>query len=139
MPKRALIDTNVLFSVLRRPDSASASRALVEAVLGERLRAVNSTATILELLDVLLRPEFAFSPLAVADFVEVWCELCEWAHPSPSSITLRDPGDQKWMNLLQASHADCLATHNLKDFRPAITAGYPIAKPAEALRLLGIE
>lgn len=136
MSAKVLVDTNVFTAVLASGNARSASARVVENVLQAHWRGVFSTATFLEVTDVLLRPEFGIPRDEVIEFLDALANVVEWQHPQPSPVLLRDEGDQKWLNLLHASKADALITHNLRDFAKARTAGYPVMKPVEAIKTL---
>lgn len=129
---QVLIDTNVVVSAFIGSPTASASRCW-DRVLSGRWQMVLSTATFLEVCEVLER--FADGRGAHETLTELIGEVALWSDPRPSGIILRDPGDQKWLDLLHGSRAAALITYNLRDFAPARRA-FRIVNPADALREL---
>ena len=50
--------------------------------------------------------------------------------------TLRDANDEMVLEVASNGDADCVVTHNLRDFAPAIRLGIAMATPSEVLRRL---
>lgn len=134
---QAIVDTNVWLTALRGLRPGGASQTVVENILSGRWRGILSTATFLEISDVLMRPEFGLPLDLVEAFLGDVGDTCYWASPYPAPATqriiLRDAGDQKWLDLLHSTHANALITYNTADFAPAIRAGYPILRPQDAV------
>ena len=47
---------------------------------------------------------------------------------------LRDPNDEMVLEVASNGDADCIVTHNLRDFAPALELGMAVAAPREVLR-----
>ncbi len=138
MPVRIVLDTNVLDSALR-----SASGASFEVVrrIGMGLFGLHLSVPIaLEYEAVLLRHESVLSlePPQILGFVDYVCSVADlhdihflWRP------MLRDPGDEMVAELAVAARADCVVTHNVRDFGP-LTArfGIPAVTPGAFLRSL---
>jgi predicted nucleic acid-binding protein len=131
------VDTNVWVAYYRTKNPAAASTAIKDKVFNKQWLCGFSEKTIDELSEVLSRPKFAFAREELDRFLLDLGGLAIWQETIQSCPMLaNDPNDQLWLDLLHSlENANALITINLKDFKDAIAAGYPIVDPPNALRL----
>lgn len=138
MLPQLVLDTNVLDSALRSADGASFQ--VVRQIGQGRFDLHLSVPLALEYESVLLRHEAALGldREQILGFVNY---LCSVAHPHDIHFLwrpmLRDPDDEMVAELAIAAGADCVVTHNVRDFA-ALTArfGTPVVTPGAFLRSL---
>lgn len=133
---RVALDTNVLVTFLLSGNSHSAAAKCLDRIGAEVWTQVSSTATWIEYEDVLRRPELGLDAAKVTEFLDALAAMLEWHHATPARVRANDPDDQLWLDLLAGAKATGLVTYNVRDFRNALAAGYPVMRPAEALRVL---
>jgi predicted nucleic acid-binding protein len=131
------VDTNVWVAYYLTQNPKAASTAVKNKVfLGEWSSGL-SEETFTEICQVLARPKFGFDPDALNLFLSKLALVSTWnITPEACPVLANDPNDQLWLDLLHSlENANALITINLKDFKDAIAAGYPIVDPPNALRL----
>lgn len=136
--KRVVLDTSVVASAFR--SSRGASFALLQMVAQRRLIPLVSTALFLEYEDVLQRPSqreaHGFDIPTISDALREIAALCE-----PVDLHFRwrpqlpDPADEMILEVALNGRADCIVTHNIRDFRDAsVRFGVPLMTPGELLQ-----
>ena len=132
---RLVVDTNVLVSALLTPSG-------IPARLLERIQAGGHTllfdARITdEYHRVLNRPEFSFSPVAVAELLSAVQTSGVEVDALPLEVRLPDSDDLAFLEVATAGLADALITGNARHFVPVQGAhGIRVVSPREALELL---
>jgi putative PIN family toxin of toxin-antitoxin system len=135
--KRIVLDTSVIASAFR--SSRGASFILLRLVAERRLVPLVSTALFLEYEDVLSRPEqravHGLDASAVSRAMDGLAALCEAVEPRFSwRPQLSDPNDEMVLEVALNGRADCIVTHNLRDFRGvAPRFGVAVLTPGELL------
>lgn len=119
---RAVIDTCVLVSAFR--SRRGASNRVLRLVAAGKLRPLISTALFLEYEDVLQRPEQRLvSGLSPTDVDAILAALASAAEPVEVHFRWRpqlaDPADEFVLEAAVNGRAQCLVTHNLRDFETA--------------------
>jgi predicted nucleic acid-binding protein len=143
---RVVLDTDVIRCGLQ--SATGASRLLLWAVAEGTLTALVTVATMLELEDVLLRPDsLAATGLTVREavvFLETFITRAEhvtvWRRIRPS---IQDPGDEMFVEALLNGGGDAIVTFNRRDYFDAdrrlasqARTAIPVMSPGEALRRL---
>ncbi|WP_114858410.1 putative toxin-antitoxin system toxin component, PIN family [Azospirillum brasilense] len=114
-PFRAVLDTNILvgYALLGAevPRRSLAIQRSVEAVRA-RGAAFVSDATLAELREVLMRPDFDRYRPAVerAAFLTAFAAEAQWVEPAPVERLCRDPDDDMFLAVALAADADWLVT-----------------------------
>jgi predicted nucleic acid-binding protein len=138
MVQRVLIDTSVLRAGV--VSSAGASRVLLLAALEGEVRAMASTALMLQYEDGLLRPEtLERAGLSARDALDLLDDFCAVCHPVAVDVRWRpqspDAGDDLVIEAAVNGVADVIATYNLRDLpAPAARFGIAAEVPADVLR-----
>jgi putative PIN family toxin of toxin-antitoxin system len=140
MAQRIIIDTSVFISALIGP-KGPARELLRRCFMGQYIP-VMGNALFSEYEAVRSRPDIearcALSAQERDALAQDFYSLCQWVKVHflwrPN---LRDAGDDHLVELALATGADCIATHNLADFRRAELRfpGLVIATPADILTL----
>ena len=117
-----MLDTSVVASAFR--SSRGASFVILGLVAERRLVPLVSTARFLEYEDVLQRPTqreaHGLDLPTVSRALEELAALCEAVEPHFRwRPQLSDPGDEMVLEVALNGRADCIVTHNLRDFREA--------------------
>lgn len=137
---RGVLDTSVLAAGLR--SRLGASNRLLMLVAEGRCVPLVTTAMFLEYEDVLLRPEqrlaTGMSTDDVAGFLAAFASASE-----PVEVhfvwrpQLSDPADEMILEAAVNGRADCILTHNQRDFESvARTFGIPVMTAARAIKEL---
>jgi putative PIN family toxin of toxin-antitoxin system len=121
---RAVLDTSVIVAGFR--SRSGASNLLLRAVADGSLRPLVTTALFLEYEDVLLRPEQRIATgMTPAQVEGALAALASAAEPVEVHFRWRpqltDPSDELVLEAAVNGTADCLVTHNVRDFEPAAT------------------
>ncbi len=121
--RRVVLDTTVIASAFR--SSRGVSFQILRLVAGRRLIPLVSTALFLEYEDVLQRPQqrevHGLDATALARALGELAALCEPVELHFSwRPQLSDPGDEMVLEVALNGRADCIVTHNLRDFHAAI-------------------
>ena len=119
---RVVLDTSVVIAGFR--SRTGASNLLLRAVADGRIRPLVTTALFLEYEDVLLRPEQRLATrMTAADVERALAALASAAEPVEVHFRWRpqltDPSDELVLEAAVNGAADCLVTHNLRDFESA--------------------
>lgn len=119
---RAVLDTSVIVAGFR--SRTGASNLLLREVANGNLRPLATTALFLEYEDVLLRPEQRIATGMTAAQVEgALAALASAAEPVEVHFRWRpqltDPSDELVLEAAVNGGADCLVTHNVRDFKAA--------------------
>ena len=100
MKPRLVLDTNVILDLLVFQDPAA---EVIQTVLDAKLvDAVRTEASMLELMDVIQRPNFKLSREDQASIVQTWechSRLLENTAIEPAPFTCRDLDDQVFINM----------------------------------------
>lgn len=107
MPKRIIVDTNVLISFLLLPDSR-ANQAVRRVLKGSIILA--SDDTLAELASVLARPKFN-KYISLKDrqqFLRKFVRICESIIITKRIQLCRDPRDDKYLELAVNGNADLI-------------------------------
>ena len=135
--KRVVLDTSVVASAFR--SSRGASFVILGLVAERRLVPLVSTALFLEYEDVLQRPEqrevHGLDMNAITKALKELAALCEAVEPHFRwRPQLSDPGDEMVLEVALNGRADCIVTHNVRDFQQAIPKfGVPVLTPGALL------
>jgi putative PIN family toxin of toxin-antitoxin system len=135
--KRLVLDTSVIVSAFR--SSRGASFVILNLVANRRLVPLVSTALFLEYEDVLQRPEqrdaHGLDPNAVSKALKEVAALCEPVEPHFSwRPQLSDPADEMVLEVALNGRAECIVTHNVRDFHQAVPKfGIPVLTPGALL------
>ena len=135
---RAVIDTNILIAAQR--SRGGASHALLLDIMAERVKMLVSVPLFLEYEAVQSRPEHLLEfGLTVQDIHDAMADMAAILEPVELHYLWRpqlaDPADEMVLETAINGQADCVVTHNLRDFQPAAGRfGIDVILPAEALR-----
>ena len=131
-PVRAVLDTNVLLSVLLFP--AGRVSWLRGAWRAGRVRPLASQDTTAELIRVLAYPKFRLDEAERQDLLDDYLPFCEAVvipSPPPAIPACRDPFDRPLLLLAIAGRADALVTGDADLLALASEFAIPIVAPAE--------
>lgn len=136
---RLVLDTNVIVAAFRSRNGAS--NLLLRAVDRGVLIPLCSTALFLEYEAVLSREEIrAATGHSLEDVARVMSALAVVAEGVDISFRTRpmlsDVADEMVLEAALNGQAEAIVTHNVRDFRPALTLGLTIATPGEIVRRL---
>lgn len=136
---RLVLDTNVVVSAFR--SRRGASNALLRLAVDGSIRPLCSTALFLEYEAVLSREETrAATGHSLDDVASVMRALAAVAEgidiPFRVRPMLRDADDEMVLEVALNGQADAIVTHNVADFRPAISLGVEITGPVDIIRRL---
>lgn len=132
-----MLDTCVVASAFR--SSRGASFAALGLVAERRLIPLVSTALFLEYEDVLQRPlqreAHGLDLQTVSRALRELASLCEAVEPHFRwRPQLSDPADEMVLEVALNGRADCIVTHNVRDFREAaVKFGFPVLTPGGLL------
>lgn len=134
---RVVLDTNILFAAAG--SATGASNLVLRYVAAGRLVPMATTAVFLEYADVLSRPLTAVQTKRTTDelmtFLDDIASQCVpvkvWWSFRPG---VRDPKDEAVMEAAFNGMAECIVTHNVRDFVGAERFGVKIVTPGELLR-----
>ncbi len=110
---RVVIDTNICISFLKR----GYYRKILELWLEEKFELITSDEILDELLEVLSRPKFNFSPDDIIELGELIYERAIVVKPKEKLNVCQDPDDNKFLECAIEGKADYLITGDphLKD------------------------
>ncbi|MYA09121.1 MAG: putative toxin-antitoxin system toxin component, PIN family [Holophagales bacterium] len=131
-PVRAVLDTNVLLSVLVFP--AGRVSWLRSAWRAGRVRPLVSKDTTAELIRVLAYPKFRLDEAERQDLLDDYLPFCEAVvipSPPPAIPACRDPFDRPLLLLATAGRADALVTGDADLLALVNESAVPIVTPAE--------
>lgn len=136
---KLVVDTNVVVAAFR--SSSGASNALLLKAASGAVKLLCSTALFLEYEAVLGRPEVRMATdHSLEDVESIMNAIAAIAEPVDVHFrtrpTLRDANDELVLEAASNGDADCIVTHNLRDFAPAIKPGMAVATPRVILRRL---
>lgn len=132
---RLVVDTNILVSALLTPSGIPAR--LVERVQAGSHAVLFDARILDEYHRVLNRPEFPFSPGAVAALLSAVEFSGLGIDAPPLEIRLPDPDDLPFLEVAAAGRADALVTGNARHFVPLEGAhGIRVVSPREGVELL---
>lgn len=134
LPRKIVIDTNILVSALR--SSTGPSFALVQAVRSSHISMCCSPALFLEYEDVLKRPEqLKAAGLLLTDIDDILADLASHIVPVSTHYQwrpqLRDPSDEMVLEAAANAGAQAIVTYNLRDFAPAASFGIDVLNPEQ--------
>ena len=136
---RLVVDTNVVVAAFR--SASGASNELLRQAAAGTVTLLCSTALFLEYEAVLNRGEVreatGYAPEDVEAVMNAFAAIAEPidVHFKTRPV-LRDANDEMVLEAASNGDADCIVTHNLRDFAPARTLGIEVATPREVLRRL---
>ncbi len=132
---RLVVDTNVLVSALLTPSGIPAR--LLEQIQTGGYALIFDARILDEYRRVLNRPEFAFSPGAVAELLSAVQSSGLQVDALPLAVRLPDADDLAFLEVAAAGLAGALITGNARHFDPIQGAhGIRVVSPREALELL---
>ncbi len=143
---RLVLDTDVVVTGLRSANGAS--RLVLAGMAEGAFTALVTFATVIELEDVLLRPETmaatGFGPEDTVAFVDAYVALAERVVVRHRyRPTIQDPGDEMFVEALLNGGGDAIVSCNRRDYLPAdhrlASRGetvVPVLSPGETLRRL---
>ena len=132
-----MVDTNVVVAAFR--SASGASNELMRQAASGSVKLLCSTALFLEYEAVLGRPEVrSATGQSLEDVESAMDAIAAIAEPVDVHFRtrpiLRDPNDEMVLEVASNGDADCIVTHNLRDFAPALGLGMAVAAPREVLR-----
>ena len=132
-----MVDTNVVVAAFR--SASGASNELMRQAASGSVKLLCSTALFLEYEAVLGRPEVrSATGQSLEDVESAMDAIAAIAEPVDVHFRtrpiLRDPNDEMVLEVASNGDADCIVTHNLRDFAPALELGMAVAAPREVLR-----
>jgi putative PIN family toxin of toxin-antitoxin system len=134
MRRLVVIDANVYVSRFLNPRSQP-GRAVAKALEADRI--LVSTATLMELREVLRRPRFApyIPPDSIGPFLERILSVAIYVEIHGPIRACRDPKDDKFLELAVDGRADAIVTgdSDLLELHPF--RGIAILTPADYLKL----
>jgi len=138
---RLVLDTNVIVAAFRSRNGAS--NLLLRLVDRGAVTPLCSTALFLEYEAVLSREETRqVTGHSLEDVASVMSALAAVSEGVDISFRTRpmlsDVADEMVLEAALNGQAEAIVTHNVKDFRPALTLGVTIATPGEIVRRLSI-
>jgi putative PIN family toxin of toxin-antitoxin system len=137
MPRRAVMDTNVLYA-------AFCSQLGASFELFRRLRQGEWVAVISNHLvheyEEILKKNAEELKLSLEDVEELLNAICaraeEWTLQLGWNPILSDPDDEPLVQLAYESTANRIVTHNVRHLAPAASLGIELLKPREFLAIL---
>jgi putative PIN family toxin of toxin-antitoxin system len=132
---RVVIDTSVVVAAAH--SGRGASRLIFDWVESGQISAVISNKLILEYEGLLRRQMDAigWTPDEVTAFVDAICICCHHVDPRFSfRPSVSDPDDEFILELAFAAGADCLLTHNPRDFIGSERFGIKVISPRDFVR-----
>ncbi|HEY5233777.1 MAG TPA: putative toxin-antitoxin system toxin component, PIN family [Verrucomicrobiae bacterium] len=136
-PFQVVLDTNVLVAAIRSPRGASYR---VLQLVGDARWKMNLSPGLLFEYEEIARPlvkNFWPQPERLDDLLDYRVAIAN--RPKISYVwrpILRDADDDMVLELAIAARADCIVTHNVRDFVGAERFGVGVLTPAEFLRRL---
>ena len=115
MKPRLVLDTNIILDLLVFQDPAA---EVIQMVLDAKLmEAVRTEASMLELMDVIQRPNFKLSKEQQQIILKQWessSRLLENSAIEPAPFTCRDPDDQVFINMAYSLRPALLLSKDLR-------------------------
>ena len=111
---KAVYDTNVIVSALLSSEGIPA--ILVDLAIQQEIRLFLSEEIRQEYEGVLVRPKFGFSKKSVKRFIRLLKTKSKGVKPKSLGFTLKDPGDDKFLECALAAKANYLVTGNTRHF-----------------------
>jgi putative PIN family toxin of toxin-antitoxin system len=140
MVPSVVIDTNVLIAGLR--SARGASYQVLQRIGGPDFTLSVSVPLVLE-YEATAKAHARELGLTFAEIDDVLDFICSVAEPRVIFYLwrpfLRDPRDDLVLELAVEANADCIVTHNRRDFAGAEEFGVRIVSPGAFLRQLGVE
>lgn len=132
VPPRVVLDTNVLVSGLLTPHGTAAR--LMDLAQREDLQLLYDDRILQEYRQVLRRPQFGFSGVAVALLLEFIETSGEHVVARPLPLAGTDPSDQPFLEVAVSGAADALVTGNRRHYPKQSAGSVRILSPADALQ-----
>ena len=115
MPRRAVVDTNVLVSALLK--RGSVPDAVAQAVRVGLLLPVVCTEIVAEYVDVLRRPRLGLPQRDAMELLEIFGAQAQWVRITPYLAALKLPDAGDWPFVAAALAAECpVITGNIRHF-----------------------
>lgn len=124
---KAVYDTNVIVSALLSSEGIPA--ILVDLAIQQEIRLFQSEEVLQEYEGVLVRPKFGFSKKSVKRFIRLLKTKSKGVKPKSLGFTLKDPGDDKFLECALAAKANYLVTGNTRHFPSPAYKGIQIVLP----------
>jgi len=135
---RAVIDTGVLVSALIRRQGTTGD--VLRALRDGRFTAIYSTDILVEIIDVLGRPNFRqkyqIEPDDITAIINLLRLRGEVVTPSRKVTACRDPKDDKFLEAALAAGADCIVSGDADLLTLTPFENISILRPAEFLARL---
>lgn len=126
---KAVYDTNVIVSALLSSEGIPA--ILVDLAMQQEIRLFLSEEILQEYEGVLVRPKFGFSKKSVKRFIRLLKTKSKVVKPKSLGFTLKDPGDDKFLECALAAKANYLVTGNTRHFPSSAYKGIQIVSPRD--------
>jgi len=126
---KAVYDTNVIVSALLSSEGIPA--ILVDLAIQQEIRLFLSEEILQEYEGVLVRPKFGFSKKSVKRFIRLLKTKSKVVKPKSLGFTLKDPGDDKFLECALAAKANYLVTGNTRHFPSPTYKGIHIVSPRD--------
>lgn len=126
---KAVYDTNVIVSALLSSEGIPA--ILVDLAIQQEIRLFLSEEILQEYEGVLVRPKFGFSKKSVKRFIRLLKTKSKGVKPKSLGFTLKDPGDDKFLECALAAKANYLVTGNTRHFPSPAYKGIQIVSPRD--------
>ncbi len=126
---KAVYDTNVIVSALLSSEGIPA--ILVDLAIQQEIRLFLSEEIRQEYEGVLVRPKFGFSKKSVKRFIRLLKTKSKVVKPKSLGFTLKDPGDDKFLECALAAKANYLVTGNTRHFPSSAYKGIQIVSPRD--------
>jgi uncharacterized protein len=130
-----VLDTNVLVAGLLSPFGPCGQ--IVRMVSSGDLTLSFDARILSEYDEVLRRPKFQFQADKVTILLDYIEQQGRIVAPSPLTTLLPDPGDQPFLEVAAAAHAECLVTGNRAHFPAKLCQAVKVLSPAEFLTFYG--
>ena len=111
---RVVLDTNVVVSA--HLNSEGYERSVLDLALSGKLQIVVSEVILREYESVLRRPKFRLNPLQVSRSLRLLRSAARVVAPCRQLGVARDPGDNRFLECVEAAKADYLVTGNQRHF-----------------------
>lgn len=128
---RLVVDTNVIVAGLLRADGPPGR--IVDSILRQSFVVLHDDRILGEYEAVLSRPRFAFDRASVQVVLAFIRDVGERVLAPALELRCSDPGDQPFLEVAVAGHADALVTGNRRHFPE--TRAVRIVTPADLVRL----
>jgi predicted nucleic acid-binding protein len=139
VPRRLVLDTNVLVAALR--SRRGASYRILELVDAREVRPVLSVPLVLE-YEAALKRQPPLVGLSSEDVDALLDDLCELGERRAVYFlwrpTLRDPGDELVLEVAVAAGCPDIVTHNVRHFAGSEQFGIAVSTPRQWLTKRGV-